>query len=126
MDLCILRSEFFLYIMLKIICYIGKIRFFNMDYRLFVITKGMNGKQWVLGWRTSFLQASLIPLLGSLLLSTKENKNVFSLDTGLKGCSRKGSKHEWAPPGLCLRGLVQSRRVSYTSQLKSQYLLPWH
>lgn len=45
MDLCILKSEFFLYIMLKIICYIGKTRFFNMDYRIFVITKGMNGKQ---------------------------------------------------------------------------------
>ena len=45
MDLCILRSEFFLYITLKIICYIGKICFFNMDNSIFVITKGMNGKQ---------------------------------------------------------------------------------
>ena len=63
-----------------------------MDNSIFVITKGMNGKQWVLGWRTSFLQVNLTPLLGSLLLSTKENKNVSSLDTGLEGCGSKGSK----------------------------------
>lgn len=65
MDLCILKSEFFLYHAENNLLYRKKHVSSTWITEFLWATKGMNGKQWVLAWRTSFLQASLIPLLVS-------------------------------------------------------------